>query len=109
MILGEQYLRLPEEISYLHKFCNLWEMTFTGHLQGCPTVLGESSIQRDVTLNSLKALSGGVNLGGFKMTLIHTQSIWKTIMTFYPVSILSENTHQQIRLWGKRIGALDLS
>lgn len=44
MILGEHYLRLPEEISYLHKFCNLWEMTFTGHLQGSPTVLGESSI-----------------------------------------------------------------
>ena len=97
MVLGEHYLRLPEEISYLHKSCNLWEMTFTGHLQGSPTVLGESSIERDGTLNSLKAFSGGVSVGGvFKLTPIHTQSIWKTIMTFYPVSILSENKHQQI-------------
>ena len=47
--------------------------------------------------------------GGSKLTPIHTQSTWKTIMTFYPVSILSENKHQQIRLWGKRMGPLDLS
>ena len=40
--LGEDYLRLPE-FWREHKFCNLWEMTFTGHLQGSPTVLGESS------------------------------------------------------------------
>lgn len=64
MILEKHYLRLPEEISYLHKFATCGKWRLQGIYSALPLFWVNRPFKRDVTLNSLKAFSGGVSLGG---------------------------------------------